>query len=159
MLQASKRKIETTKRAGSQGKVGVIVSAFNEEICENLLKGCLKTLKKCGYDEKSVSVHHVAGAYEIPLMSQQVLKKKNYSGVITLGCVIRGDTPHFEYICEAVSNGCMRVQLDLGKPIAFGVITVNNEEQAIERSQPNEYNKGREAALALLETLTALKVA
>lgn len=159
MKQAAKKKV-SSKRAipkKRKQKIAIVMSLFNQDICQNLRDGALSVLKKEGYAAKDILVLEVAGAYEIPLVAQKLLTgRKKYDGVIALGCVIRGDTPHFDYVCDAVNQGCMLAQLNAGKPISFGVITVNNEKQAIERSQPNDFNKGREAAWALIDSLTTL---
>lgn len=156
----SKVKIDQTKKKPTQKKrlkkVAVIVSLFNEDICLALEKGCLDVLAEDSSKIQS-EVFHVAGAFEIPFILQKILRTKKYAGAVTLGCVIRGDTPHFEYVCQGVMDGCLRVQLDESYPVAFGVLTTNNREQAEERAQNNEFNKGREAALALLDTFKTME--
>ncbi|MBF0105013.1 MAG: 6,7-dimethyl-8-ribityllumazine synthase [Deltaproteobacteria bacterium] len=154
---ASRKVLSKEKRDAAAGrkKIAIVVSQFNQAICDNLLEGCIASLKEAGY-QNNFAVFNVAGAFEIPLMAKRVLQTKKYAGVVVLGCVIRGDTPHFEYISLAVTMGCQQVQLDTGFPVAFGVITVNNKEQALERSGLNEFNKGREAVMALLDSLATL---
>lgn len=102
----------------------------------------------------SVKIHK--DAFEIPLMAQKIAESQKFDGVVVLGCVIRGDTPHFDYVCKAVTDGCLDVTLGKSFPLAFGVITVNTEEQAIERSSQNLYNKGSEATLALAQSLESI---
>lgn len=153
VLQSSKISDDLT----FNGDLAIVVSEFNDDICSGLLEGALSTLDELGIARSRVDVHHVAGAFEIPLLSQMVLKKERVSGVLALGCVIRGDTPHFDYVCQAVTDGCLQVQLKMEKPIAFGVITTDTKEQAIERSSNNSFNKGRESLIALLKSLKQLE--
>lgn len=105
----------------------------------------------------TVNIFEVPGAFEIPLVAKKLAQSKKYCGVIALGCVIRGETPHFEYVSQAAALGCLQAGLESGCPVAFGVLTVENEAQALERSRLNEFNKGREAAGALLQTLSVLE--
>lgn len=155
--KAAKRKVHKKNSLKTKKKIAIVVSLFNEKICRNLLQGSLNELAKNGLEKSEVSVLEVPGAFEIPLVAKKAAQSKKYSGVIALGCVIRGDTPHFEYVSQAATIGCLHAGLDTGCPVAFGVLTVDKEIQAIERSQPNQYNKGREAALALLDTLQTLE--
>lgn len=161
VLRASKKR-STQKKVGStkpksRKRIAVVVARFNEEICHHLLEGALKALEENQFSRDRVRVFRVAGAFEVPFMAKKVALSKQYLGVIAIGCVIRGDTPHFEYISLATTMGCLQASLDSMCPVAFGVITVNNMEQAIERSQMNEFNKGREAAHALLDSLETLE--
>lgn len=156
MKKQAKTKV-LRKSSKHQGRIAIVVSLFNEKICRNLLQGSLDELKEQGVSADSIEVYEVAGAFEIPLMAQKVLRTKRYDGVIALGCVIRGDTPHFDYVCQAVTEGCLRVQLSESLPIAFGVITVDTPKQAKVRSSNDKFNKGRESALALLDTLTTFQ--
>lgn len=159
MLQTAKNRTvsgrQFTKKAKT--KVAVVVSLFNESICENLLTGCLKAFEDGGFASANVKVFRVAGAFELPFMIKKIALTKKYAGVVALGCVIRGETPHFEYVSQAASLGCLQASLDALCPVAFGVITVHHLAQALERSGPNDLNKGREAAFALLATLTQLE--
>lgn len=159
MLQKAKNRTVSSRNFAkkTKPKVAVVVSLFNESICENLLIGCLKAFEDGGLASGNVKVFRVAGAFEIPFMIKKVALTKKYAGVVALGCVIRGETPHFEYVSQAASLGCLKASLDALCPVAFGVITVNNLAQALERSGPNDLNKGREAAFALLDTLTQLE--
>jgi len=165
MKIAAKRKVRsktrTTKTSSKHHKktkkIAIVVSLFNEKICRNLLQGSLKELTKNGYATKDIKTYEVAGAFEIPLIAKKIAQTKKFGGIIALGCVIRGDTPHFEYVSLAATMGCLQAGLETECPIAFGVLTVDNEMQAIERSQPNKFNKGREASLALLDTLNTLE--
>lgn len=159
MLQKAKNKVVSNRNFAKKAKtkVAIVVSLFNEQISENLLTGCLSAFEDMGLASGNVKVFKVAGAFELPFMIKKIALTKKYAGVVALGCVIRGDTPHFEYVSQAASLGCLQVSLDTLCPVSFGVITVNNLEQAIERSGSNDLNKGREAALALFDTLTQLE--
>ncbi len=122
----------------SSYRVGVVVSQFNADITEKLLENCLKALKKYGVRDKNISVVRVAGAVEIPLLLQTLAKTKKYRCLVALATVIRGDTPHFEYVCKIVSEGVLRVSLDLHIPVGFGVLTCNTKKQAIARLKSAE---------------------
>ncbi len=131
-------------------KITIVISRFNEFISNELIGGCLDTLKKTGVKDSDISVVWVPGSYEIP----QVLSKINSDGVdaiITLGAVIRGDTPHFDFIASEVAKGVANISINKKVPIIFGVITADTVEQAIERSGTKHGNKGRDAALSALE--------
>lgn len=155
--RAVKTKRRPTKKTGRKKKIAIVVSLFNESVTRNLLKGSLRTLKKSGYPETAVTVVTVPGAFEIPLVAKRLAQTGKFAGIVALGCVIRGETPHFEYVSLATTLGCLEAQMDTGCPVAFGVLTVENEAQAVERSGPDNYNKGREAVLALLDTITTLE--
>lgn len=135
-------------------RIGIVVSRWNNHITGQLLQGALQTCTKLGLQSQDVDVFWCPGAYEIPVTAQMVLDTGRYSGVIALGAVIRGSTPHFEYVAGAASEGVMRVMLDARKPVIFGVLTVENEEQAQERAGLDRGNKGGEAAVTLLEMLS-----
>ncbi len=136
--------------SGKGKKVAIIVSRFNEFISGQLLQGCIDTLKKSGVSDEDISVVWTPGSFEIP----QVLTKLNSSGfsaIIALGAVIRGETPHFDYIASEVTKGVARIAQDKKIPVAFGVITADTVEQAVDRAGTKQGNKGRDAALAALE--------
>lgn len=134
---------------GRDRKVGIVVARFNEEVTRPLLDGALRALKDAGVADGSILVTHVPGAVEIPFGAQRIVGKCDC--VVTLGAVIRGDTDHYDYVCSMVANGVMRVMLDSGCPVAFGVLTCDTDEQAAARSGPGKDNKGYEAAMAALE--------
>jgi 6,7-dimethyl-8-ribityllumazine synthase len=141
-------------------KFAIIASRFNDFITKDLLSGCLDTLVRHGADDKDLVVSWVPGAFEIPLVAQQLAKSKSYDAVICLGTVIRGATAHFEYIAAEVAKGIAKVGQDTGVPVTFGVITADTIEQAIERAGTKDGNKGRDAALCAIEManiLTQLK--
>lgn len=134
---------------GRKCKVGIVVSRFNQEITAELLKSAKDACEKSGVAAKSVSIVSVAGAVEIPYALQQLATQKKYNCLVALGCVIRGETPHFDYVCKMVQEGVLRVSLDYDIPIGFGVITTNNIKQA--KARPHV---GGEATLAALELCT-----
>jgi len=137
-------------------KFGLIVSRFNSFICERLLEGALDTLVRHGADQQQLTVVRAPGAFEIPLLAKKLAASGNYDAVICLGAVIRGGTPHFEYVSAEVSKGVASVSLDSGVPVAFGVLTTDSVEQAIERAGTKAGNKGAEAALSAIEMVNLL---
>jgi 6,7-dimethyl-8-ribityllumazine synthase len=130
-------------------RVGVIASRFNDEIVSGLIDGALSCLQRHGASDDDVSLYRVPGAFEIPTLAANLVG--SHDALITLGCLLKGDTPHFEFISTQVTNEISRVAVDARLPIAFGVITCNTLEQAVERSSPGPSNKGWEAALAAIE--------
>lgn len=138
-------------------KFGVVVGRFNEFITNKLLGGCLDALKRHGAEDENVDVAWVPGAFEIPLVAQAMAKKNKYDAVICLGAVIRGGTPHFEYVCAEVSKGIAKVSMDTGMPTIFGIITADTIEQAIERAGTKAGNKGWDAAVTGIEMANLLK--
>lgn len=137
-------------------RFGLIVSRFNSFICERLLEGALDTLTRHGAEENKLTVVRVPGAFEIPLMAKKMVESEKYDAVICLGAVIRGGTPHFDYVCAEVSKGVASVSLDSGLPIAFGVLTTDSVEQAIERAGTKAGNKGSEAAMSAIEMVNLM---
>ena len=139
-------------------KIAIVITRWNPFIVDSLLAGARQHLLDNGVTEANIEVVMCPGAYEIPLTCQHVAASKQYDAIITLGAVIRGGTPHFEYVAGECSSGVMRVSLDCGLPIAFGVLTVDNEQQALERSGHGEgsENKGEESAACVLEMLTVI---
>ena len=137
-------------------RFGLIVSRFNSFICERLLEGALDTLLRHGADQQQLTVVRVPGAFEIPLVAKKMAGTGNYDALICLGAVIRGGTPHFEYVSAEVSKGVASVSLDSGVPVAFGVLTTDSVEQAIERAGTKAGNKGAEAALSAIEMVNLL---
>ncbi|OIJ15922.1 6,7-dimethyl-8-ribityllumazine synthase [Anaerobacillus arseniciselenatis] len=136
---------------GSGLKVGIVVGRFNEFITSKLLGGAEDALKRHGVDEADVDIAWVPGAYEIPLIAKKMANSKKYDAVITLGTVIRGSTPHFDYVCSEVSKGVASISLQNDIPVIFGVLTTDTIEQAIERAGTKAGNKGWEAAAAAIE--------
>ena len=138
-------------------RFGIIVSRFNSFISERLLEGTLDCLLRHGANDANIEVARVPGAYEIPLISAKMAKSGRYDAVITLGAVIRGSTPHFDYVAAEVSKGVASVSLDTGVPVIFGVLTTDTIEQAVERAGTKAGNKGFEAAMTAIETANLLK--
>jgi 6,7-dimethyl-8-ribityllumazine synthase len=138
-------------------RFAIVVSRFNEEITSGLLSGARTALVEAGVRDDDVTLVHVPGAFEIPVTALHLAETGRFDAVICLGCLIKGDTMHFEYIAEAVSHGIMSVSVMTGVPVAFGVLTTLTESQAAVRSEPGEGNKGREAALAAIEMAALFK--
>lgn len=136
---------------GSGLKVGIVVGRFNEFITSKLLSGAEDALKRHGVAEEDVDVAWVPGAFEIPLIAQKMAQSKKYDAVITLGTVIRGATPHFDYVCNEAAKGVQATTLNTGVPVIFGVLTTNTIEQAIERAGTKAGNKGWESAVSAIE--------
>lgn len=132
-------------------KFGIIASRFNDFITKELLSGCLDTLLRHGADDKDISIFWVPGAFEMPTIAGRLSKEKSFDALICLGTVIRGATPHFEYIASECAKGIAKVSQETGLPIIFGIITADTIEQAIERAGTKEGNKGRDAALNAIE--------
>jgi 6,7-dimethyl-8-ribityllumazine synthase len=132
-------------------RFAVIASRFNDEIVDGLLRGALDCLSRHGAADDDVAVYRVPGAFEIPTLAAKLLDVDDFDAVVALGCLLRGDTPHFDFISAQVTNDLSRVAIDAKLPVAFGVITCNTLEQAVERSSPGSGNKGWEAALAAIE--------
>lgn len=132
-------------------RFGVIASRFNDEIVSGLLDGALTCLSRHGATDDAISVYRVPGAFEIPTLAATLTGTNDHDALITLGCLLRGDTPHFDFISAQVTNDLSRVAIEARFPIAFGVITCNTLAQAVERSSPGTSNKGWEAALAAIE--------
>lgn len=132
-------------------RFAIVVSRFNEFISAKLLEGCLDTLVRHGAQDAVQDVVWVPGAYEIPMLALRLAKAKKYDAVICLGAVIRGATPHFDYVAAEAAKGIAKVSLDTGVPCVFGVITTDTLEQAIERAGTKDGNKGRDAAMVAIE--------
>ena len=132
-------------------RFAVVVSRFNEEITEGLLRGALEFFAEQSIPTEMVKIVRVPGAFEIPLAAKRLAESGDYDAIVCLGCLIKGDTMHFEYIADAASHGIAQAAISTGVPIAFGVLTTMTEEQAVERSGAGAGNKGREAAAAALE--------
>jgi len=142
----------------SQGqKFGIIVGRFNEFIGGKLLSGALDALNRHGVEENQIEIAWVPGAFEIPLVAKKMAASGKYDGVICLGAVIRGSTPHFDYVSNEVTKGIAHVSLETGVPVIFGVLTTDTIEQAIERAGTKAGNKGFEAAVTAIEMANLLK--
>ena len=135
----------------------IIAARFNETIVDRLMQGSIDALKRHGADETQIGIVRVPGAVELPLAAQRVAKTRQYDGIIALGTVIRGATPHFDYVCSECASGLTRVSLEHDIPIGFGVLTTENIEQALERSGTKAGNKGIDAALTTIEMVSLLR--
>ncbi len=138
-------------------KFALIVSRFNDFICDRLQGGAVDTLLRSGADDADIEIFKVPGAFEMPLVASKVAGSGAHDAIICLGAVIRGATAHFDYVAGEAAKGIARVSTDSGVPVAFGVITADNLEQAIERAGTKSGNKGRDAALTAIEMATLLK--
>jgi 6,7-dimethyl-8-ribityllumazine synthase len=138
-------------------RFAIVVSRFNSFITDRLVEGALDALKRHGADENKVDVYRVPGSFEIPLAAKLVARKKEIDAVICLGAVIKGATPHFHYVASEVTKGIAQSSLELEKPIAFGIITSDSIEQAIERAGTKAGNKGYDAAMSAIEMANLIK--
>lgn len=139
-------------------KFCIIVSRFNEFISSKLLSGAVDELTRHGVKEDNITVVWSPGAFEIPVLAKKIAKSGSYDAIITLGAVIRGATPHFDYVSNEISKGVASVSLDTGVPVIFGVLTTENIEQAIERAGTKAGNKGSDAAKAAIEMANLVKL-
>jgi 6,7-dimethyl-8-ribityllumazine synthase len=145
-----------TKIATKPWRIALVVSRFNEEVTGGLKQGALKYLGEQAIKVAPDNIHPAPGAYEIPLIAKTLAKSKKFDGIICLGCVIKGDTAHFEFISLGATMGLMQATLETEVPMAFGIITTYSDEQAEARSRDDAHNKGREAAAAVVEQLETL---
>ena len=139
------------KHSASEFKFAIILSLFNEFIGQKLLDEALNTLKENGCPDENIDIIKVPGAFEIPITADVLLSKNKYDAVIFLGTIIRGETPHFEYISQSVSSGIIQVSIKHSTPVLFGVLTTDNIEQALQRAGDNGENKGADVSLAAIE--------
>jgi 6,7-dimethyl-8-ribityllumazine synthase len=138
-------------------KFGIVVGRFNSFITERLLEGALDAIIRHGGNDADISVARVPGAFEIPLTAKKMVETGKYDAVICLGAVIRGSTPHFDYVASEVSKGIASISMEKGFPVFFGVLTTDSIEQAVERAGTKSGNKGFEAAVTAIETANLLK--
>lgn len=138
-------------------RIAIVAGRFNSFIVDHLLAGAVDTLVRHGVEAKTIDVVHTPGAFEIPLAAQRLAATKQYDGIIALGCVIRGATPHFDYVAGECAKGIAAGALKFDLPIVFGVLTVDNIEQAVERAGTKAGNKGVEAAMSVLEMVSLFK--
>ncbi|GLS27883.1 6,7-dimethyl-8-ribityllumazine synthase [Marinibactrum halimedae] len=138
------------------GKYALIVSRWNSFVVESLKEGALDTLRRHGVDDSNITIYYVPGAFEFPLAAQRIAAKGEFDAIIALGAVIRGGTPHFDYVAGECTKGLAQVSLSADVPVTFGVLTVDSIEQAIERSGTKAGNKGEEAAKTALEMVSLL---
>lgn len=147
----------TGKSLSKPFSIAVVVSTFNEEITEKLLKGATERLSELGFSDEQVTILRVPGAVEIPLAAQKIAQLGIVEAIITLGAVIRGETSHYDYVCQMVSQGCQQVSLQNDLPVIFGVLTVETESQALDRLGGNHGHKGVEAVDAACEMVQLFK--
>jgi 6,7-dimethyl-8-ribityllumazine synthase len=138
-------------------KIGIIMSRFNQFISERLLEGAMDALYKLGAEDKDISLYKVPGSFEIPVVTKKLALAKKVDGIICLGTLIRGDTPHFDFLSAEVTKGLAQISMDDGVPVSFGVLMVDTIEQGIERAGTKAGNKGYDSAFSLIETLNLLK--
>ena len=138
-------------------KFAIVVSRFNSFVVESLLEGAIDTLKRHGTNDADIEIVRVPGAFELPLAIQRMAKKGNYDAIIALGAVIRGGTPHFDFVAGECVKGMSMISLQADIPVSFGVLTVDTIEQAIERSGTKAGNKGAEATMSAIEMVNLLK--
>jgi 6,7-dimethyl-8-ribityllumazine synthase len=139
-------------------RFAIVASRFNDEIVAGLMEGALGCLSRHGAEEDAIDLYRVPGAFEIPTLAAKLIADRCCDAVITLGCLLRGDTPHFEFISAQVTNELSRISVETRFPVAFGVITCNTRQQAVERSSAGSANKGWEAALAAIEMANLWRV-
>lgn len=138
--------------------IAVVVSRFNQALTEKLLAGALEALGKCGIDSDSVDVVWVPGSFELPPAAKRLAESGRYDAIACLGCVLRGETPHFDYVAGQAATGIARVGLDTGVPIAFGVITADTLQQAVERAGGSSGNKGFDAVMTAVRMANLMKI-
>jgi 6,7-dimethyl-8-ribityllumazine synthase len=138
-------------------KIGIVVSRFNSFVTERLLEGALDALKKLGAADADISVYKVPGSFEVPIVARKLAASKKVDGIVCLGALVRGETPHFDFLSAEVIKGLAQTALDSGVPVSFGILTVETIEQGIERAGAKSGNKGWDAVLSLIETLRLLK--
>jgi len=138
-------------------KIGIVLSRFNQFISERLLEGALDALHKIGAEEKDISIYKVPGSFEIPVLAKKLAKAGKVDGILCLGTLIRGDTPHFDFLSAEVTKGLAQIAMEDGIPVSYGILTVDTIEQGIERAGTKTGNKGYDAAFALVETLSLVK--
>jgi 6,7-dimethyl-8-ribityllumazine synthase len=157
MAEGSMAKIIQGEMGGKGLKIGIVAARFNDFITSKLLDGALDGLLRHGVAEADIEIVRVPGAYEIPLAAKRLAHTTKYNAIICLGAVIRGATPHFEYVSAEVSKGVASVSMESGLPVIFGVLTTDNIEQAIERAGAKSGNKGWDAALSAIEMANVMK--
>ncbi len=138
-------------------RIAIVISRFNRSVTDNLLEGAREAVARLGLACDDVDVFPVPGAFELPLVAREAALQPRYAAVVCLGAVIRGETPHFDYVCQEAAAGIARASLESGKPVAFGVLTTDDTSQALERAGGAVGNKGYEAVVTVVETLEALE--
>lgn len=144
-------------KAAARARIAIVVSRFNRSVTDNLLEGARDAVRQHDLDCDDDDVFAVPGAFELPLVAREAASRDRYAAVVCLGAVIRGETPHFDYVCQEAAAGIARVAADSRKPVAFGVLTTDDAAQALERAGGAVGNKGYEAVVTVVETLAALE--
>ena len=152
-------KIHQGKLQAKGFRIAIVVSRFNSFISERLLEGALEALQKMGAQEADLTIYKVPGSFEVPIVAKKVAKSKAADGILCIGALIRGDTPHFDFLSAEVTKGLAQIAMDDGVPVSFGILTVDTVEQGIERAGTKAGNKGYDAAFSLIETLNVIKEA
>jgi len=147
------RLIEGDFRTPKDAEIAIVAARFNDFIVDKLIAGALDGLRRHGVPEGKITVVRTPGAFELPLVAQRLAKSGKFAAVIALGAVIRGSTPHFDYVCSEVSKGCATAMMQAGVPVIFGVLTTDSIEQAVERAGTKAGNKGFDAALGAVEMI------
>ena len=142
---------------GRNVKIAIVAGRFNEFITSKLIGGALDVLKRNDVSEENIDIAWIPGAFEIPLIAKKLANTQKYDAIITLGAVIKGSTPHFDYVCAEVSKGVAQISLQSELPVIFGVLTTNNIEEAIERAGTKAGNKGADAAFSAIEMINLIK--
>ena len=142
---------------GRDVRIAIVAGRFNEFITSKLIGGALDVLKRNDVSEENIDIAWVPGAFEIPLIAKKLANTQKYDAIITLGAVIKGSTPHFDYVCSEVSKGVAQISLQSELPVIFGVLTTNNIEEAIERAGTKAGNKGADAAFSAIEMINLIK--
>lgn len=138
----------------TDSKIAIVVADFNESVTHNLAAGAVATLKKFGIADENINVYHVPGAFEIPFLTQRLINSNQFDGIMTLGAVIKGDTDHYDLICQNVTNAIMQENLAAKIPVTFGILTTDNIEQAMQRAGLKMGNEGSSTAQSLLEMIS-----
>jgi 6,7-dimethyl-8-ribityllumazine synthase len=151
-------KISEGNLVAKSKKFALVVSRFNDFVTKALLEGCTDTLKRHGVKDQEIEVIWVPGAFEIPTVAMRIARSKKFDAVVCLGTVIRGDTPHFDFVASEAAKGIASVSMQTGLPVIFGIITADTMEQAVERAGTKGGNKGRDAALNAIEMVNLLDI-
>ena len=151
------KKITEGDYSANTARFAIVVARFNEFIVDSLQQGALQTLTRHGVPQSNLSIFKVPGAFELPLVARRVARQREYDAIISLGAVIRGATPHFDYVASQCASGLARISLDEDIPVIFGVLTTNTIEEAIERAGSKSGNKGSDAAMTALEMVSLLR--
>lgn len=151
------RTLEGEPARATDARLAVVIAKFNTPVVELLERGCLAALEKAGVDVGATTLARVPGAFELPLVARELAASGRYEAVIALGAVIRGETPHFDYVCDAAAQGILAAGLDTRVPVLFGVVTTNTAEHAFDRADPERLDRGGDCALAALEMIALMR--